>query len=447
MKLTVRVFTYTALLLCISFWGHSQVLKSIGNRVKQKATQRADAKVDQTIDKGIDKTVDATKTNKTTDTTKQNKQAEPNNENRSATQIANSASNSTEPISFKTYSKYDFIPGDKVIAYDEFAKDEIGDFPAAWNTNSSGEVVTVASQSGRWLMMTKKGRFIPEYIKDLPDNFTFEFDVITNENFSFYSPSLDVFFLTGNNSKAVFDYSFIPLEKRSGVKIGVHPTNASNNGGGVRIESFEDGTSVIKNEVNTIQFNSHGGKTKLHVSVWRQKQRVRVYLNEEKVFDLPRAFVANKTYSTLLFDVWADMNNDKDRYVISNLKLSAGAPDTRNKLMTEGKFVTHGILFDVNSDKIRPESYGTLKDIANVLNENSSVRVKIIGHTDADGDDKSNMDLSKRRAEAVKNILIKEFSIDASRLEPDGKGESQPVDSNTTPEGKANNRRVEFVKL
>jgi len=88
-----------------------------------------------------------------------------------------------------------------------------------------------------------------------------------------------------------------------------------------------------------------------------------------------------------------------------------------------------------------------MKDIANVLTENSSVKVKIIGHTDSDGSDADNLALSKKRAESVKASLTKDFGIDATRLETDGKGESQPVDKNTTAEGKANNRRVEFIKL
>jgi Outer membrane protein and related peptidoglycan-associated (lipo)proteins len=74
-------------------------------------------------------------------------------------------------------------------------------------------------------------------------------------------------------------------------------------------------------------------------------------------------------------------------------------------------------------------------------------KVNIVGHTDADGKDADNLILSKRRAESVKANLVKNFGIDASRLETDGKGASQPVDNNTTPEGKANNRRVEFIKL
>jgi len=132
--------------------------------------------------------------------------------------------------------------------------------------------------------------------------------------------------------------------------------------------------------------------------------------------------------------------------LLGNIRLAVGAADTRNKLITEGKFVTRGILFDVNSDRIKPESSGALKDIANVLKENAGVKVKIVGHTDSDGDDKSNLTLSEKRAAAVKNHLVKEYGIDEAGLTTEGKGESQLSDKNPTPEGKANNRRVEFIK-
>ena len=113
---------------------------------------------------------------------------------------------------------------------------------------------------------------------------------------------------------------------------------------------------------------------------------------------------------------------------------------------THFSFVS-SILFDVNKDVIKAESYGTLKSIANVLSENQDVKVKIVGHTDSDGDDASNLELSKKRAEAVKSALEKEFNIDGSRMQTDGKGETQPADKNNTVTGKANNRRVEFIKL
>jgi OmpA-OmpF porin, OOP family len=133
-------------------------------------------------------------------------------------------------------------------------------------------------------------------------------------------------------------------------------------------------------------------------------------------------------------------------YYLTNLRIATGAPDTRNKILTEGKWVSHGILFDVNSDRIKAESYGSLKEIAGVLSENAAVKVQIVGHTDSDGDEAANLELSRRRAAAVKATLTKEFAIDAARMDTDGKGESQPIDSNTTPSGKANNRRVEFIK-
>jgi len=459
MKPLPKPLMFIAALLCVPCFIHAQILKDISNRIKQKSEQRANQKIDQGIDKGLDKVdnaaKDATKKKDSSITTdnngnansdnKQNNSA--NNNTTTSTSGNGQVGNSAEGASFKTYSKFDFVPGDKVVAYDDFSKDAIGDFPVTWNTNSTGEVVTVSGQQGHWLMVRKPGRFIPEYIKDVPDNFTFEYDVICNEKFSFYSPVFSLFFLTGKNGNEALEYSFIPLDKRSGVKVGVHPANAGVTGGTAYAESFEDGASVIKNQVNSVQFNSNAGKTKLHVSIWRQKQRLRVYLNEEKAFDLPRAFPADKIYSTVLFEIWGEMNNDVDRYTLGNIKLSVGSPDTRNKLITEGKFVTRGILFDVNSDKIKAESYGVMKDIANVLTENASVRVKIIGHTDSDGSDPDNLSLSRKRAESVKESLVKDFGIDGARLETDGKGESQPVDKNTTAEGKANNRRVEFIKL
>jgi OOP family OmpA-OmpF porin len=154
---------------------------------------------------------------------------------------------------------------------------------------------------------------------------------------------------------------------------------------------------------------------------------------------LPEAKLNAVVFEMQLTDNW--------HFLITNIRLATGALDTRNKILTQNKWVTHGILFDVNSATIKPESYGTLKEMANVLKEIADLKVKIVGHTDADGKDDANLDLSKRRAASVKEALSKEFGIDASRMETDGKGENEPIDNNTTPAGKANNRRVEFIKI
>ena len=431
-----------ALLIIITALATNVAPAQFGNlldRAKQKVKNKTNQKIDEKMDKAIDNTVDNAGKKSATANTRPSSNDNTTNDDKSI-------NINTGMPTLKSYSKFDFVPGEKIVVAEDFAQDAVGDFPDKWNTNGSGEVVTADGQQGHWLMIRKKGRFIPEYITSLPENFTFQFDVLCNEKFNYYSNALQLYFLTGSNGKGALENSFIQMDKRSGVKLGVHPANAGSTGGTALVQSFEDGETVINNEVVTSQFNSNAGKIKLKVSLWRQKQRLRVYLNEEKVFDLPRAFAADKNYGTVLFELWSDMNNDLDRYLISNIKLAVGSPDTRNKLMNEGKFVTHGILFDVNSDKIKPESYGALKDIANVLTENTTVKVLITGHTDSDGDDKSNLELSKKRAESVKSILSKEFNIEASRMATDGKGESAPIDKNTSAEGKANNRRVEFIK-
>ena len=425
---------------------HAQLLKKIVDRTKQKTENKITEKVSDKVSDAATKPIDEAGKPKSKDGSTTSGSGSSSKSSSSSKEIDGTGSSATPVAGLATYSKYDFVPGEKILVVEDFSQDAVGDFPAKWNTNSSGEVVTVDGQQGHWLMIKKKGKFVPDFVTSLPDNFTLQFDIICNEKFNYYSNALDLFLVTGGNDKKIFEYSFMQYDKRSGIKVGFHPANAGSNGGTAYMETFEDGEKVMNNEVATTQFFAAKGKNKIKVSIWRQKQRARVYINEEKVFDMPRAFAAGKTYNTMMFEIWSGMNNDEDRYLVNNLSLAVGAPDTRNKLITEGKFVTHGILFDVNSDKIKPESYGVLKDISTVLSENSDVKVKIIGHTDSDGKDADNLELSKRRAEAVKAILISEFKIDGSRMQTDGKGESQPVDKNDTPQGKANNRRVEFIK-
>ena len=105
------------------------------------------------------------------------------------------------------------------------------------------------------------------------------------------------------------------------------------------------------------------------------------------------------------------------------------------------------ILFDSGSDKIKTESFSYLDKIGKVLNEDKSINLKIIGHTDSDGDSKANLTLSQKRAVSVKNYLKNTFKINETSLETDGKGENEPVADNKTSEGKSQNRRVEFKKI
>jgi outer membrane protein OmpA-like peptidoglycan-associated protein len=105
-----------------------------------------------------------------------------------------------------------------------------------------------------------------------------------------------------------------------------------------------------------------------------------------------------------------------------------------------------GIQFDTDSDRLKAESAAVIRSVARGLETNPNLKLRIEGHTDSTGNAAHNLDLSKRRADAVKAVLVSQFGVDAARLTCEGIGPAKPIDSNDTPQGRAQNRRVEFVK-
>jgi OmpA-OmpF porin, OOP family len=413
-----KILTVCVLLMaCVPMHAQNGILNRAKKVVEKKSTEPTTDK------KSTDTTVTKAPENTTTNTGN----------------TANNNNNPSTPPStdIKAYSKYDFVPGEKIIAFEDFSTGNIGDFPAGWNTSGSGEIVTIDGKPGRWLWITRPGVFVPEFLDKYPDDFTFEFDLlhgvpIKGADFHFTLAQL-------NNSSQPELYPYASNR----YTIGLHTSNSDQKLGTTSSDSRKNTASQPGNQYNTDILSDKFNP--VHISVWRQKDRVRIYCNQEKLWDIPKALASEAKLNAIIFSVtYADANI---QHYISNLRLAVGAPDTRNKFLTENKWVTHGILFDVNSANIKPSSYGSLKEIANLLKEYPDLKVKIIGHTDADGTDAANLDLSKRRAEAVKLALAKEFAIDETRMQADGKGESEPISKNDTPAGKANNRRVEFIKL
>lgn len=115
-------------------------------------------------------------------------------------------------------------------------------------------------------------------------------------------------------------------------------------------------------------------------------------------------------------------------------------------LLQNGRVDVYDIFFSFNSDEIREESEPTLREINDILRRHSDWKLSIDGHTDNIASDAFNLNLSERRAAAVKNALVASFGIKADRLATAGHGKSSPIDTNDTPEGRARNRRVELVR-
>ncbi len=134
----------------------------------------------------------------------------------------------------------------------------------------------------------------------------------------------------------------------------------------------------------------------------------------------------------------------------SNSRQSKGLGDPKGVESVEPDQPKVGalILFDFDSANIKTESYALLNEFAKALKTGlENVRFEIIGHTDNVGSEPYNLGLSIQRAQAVKDFLVKGLDIEAERLEITGYGETKPIDSNSTEIGRAQNRRVEFMRL
>jgi len=398
------------------------------NTAKDKASDRANDKVGQGIDKGLDKAENVFKKkdkNKKDNNTSADSTSTENKSGDGSSTTGTTATTKTDPV-LTSYSKFDFIPGSDVLFYEDFSQTAVGDFPASWNTNGSAEVMTTNLLTGKWLKLTSSSTCMWNDVPlTLPENYTIEFDVV---------PQLS------SDNQSSYTFGLISSEKPNEFDPGSQPGKAGvfvqfeyNNYITCYYSDGRDRLTGMKEEM------TQKVGQKYHISVWVQKSRIRVYQDEVKIFDLPKGIDAGVKFNKIRFEDGTPL--------ISNIRVAVGAPDMRSKLLTDGKIVSYGIYFDSGKDVVKGESYGSLKEIAAVLTENPTVKIKIVGYTDSDGDNATNLELSKNRAIAVKAALNKEFGIDNSRMETDGKGEAEPVAPNTTSEGKAKNRRVEFIKM
>ena len=420
------IVCFLVLTICFTQTSQAQFLDKIKKTTEQKIKNEGEKRVQDKINKGVDKTYDATE-----DQLKGNSDTKKDGEKKADDKTIKAADKNAPQTDqqFVVNSKYDFMPGEKVLFYDDFTAENIGDFPIQWNTTGSGEVVTVSGSDGRWFKITN-GRGIYTLMEPLklPDNYTIEFDAVPQKDLK-------------NNSGISFNFYLLSTTKPKDLIYGI----ARPGGTGMKYSFgynnyysayYSDGTPNQSGEEQEPKFKAD---KKYRISIWVQKERIRLYVDQTKLFDNPKVISKNVKYNMIRFDGGTPM--------IGNFRIATGLPDMRSKLLTEGKLISYGIYFDVNKDAVKAESYPSIKEIAAILKDNPNVKIKIVGHTDSDGDDKSNLDLSKRRSASVKNALVSNFSIDASRIETDGKGEIEPIAPNDNVTNKALNRRVEFIKL
>ena len=426
--------------------------QTIGKRVKDRAAANANNKVDQKVDNAVDsafdktgkaingifKKKDKTKSNKTdVGTTAADKTVTTTGNNTSNNTNNNTGGTSTGTTN-AIHSFGDFVPGNTIIFSDDFSKDAMGDFPAKWNTNGSGKIVTIDGQEGRWLEVVHNSIINPVMDKALPENCTIQFDLFLQSDGQHTTPFIQ-FGLTNVRDILKEDMFY---KDRFFMNINRY--------------TEMDGKTVeygLKNDVvgnkSDFPITTYANKV-LHVAIAINKARIRIYLDEKKLIDLPRAITPSMLNNFFLNNNYIIPASELGM-LVGNVVIATADVDARSllikQLLEEGRAVTNDILFDVNSDVIKAESFAIINQFGDGMKNNPSLKIKITGHTDSDGNATANVELSKKRAAAVKKYLSNNYGIADDRIQTDGKGAMQPVADNSTAAGKAKNRRVEFVKL
>lgn len=305
----------------------------------------------------------------------------------------------------KVWSKYDFVAGDKVIFEDNLAGEQVGEFPSKWDlVNGNAEIALLGDE--KVISFVQKNTEITPLMKSenyLPEIFTIEFDVYLYQKYN------EAYYLTLKNL---------------------------------------DRINIRRNKVGMGRFTGNPGEGAIkvgwhHIALSFNKRALKVYFNQTRVLNIPNVKSKPTAFSISALTHGASRG---DPAIIKNIRIAEGGVKLYDRLASEGKIVTRGILFDSGKSIIKPESMGIINEIVKLLKDHPEINFSIEGHTDSDGEEDFNQNLSEHRSEAVKVQLIN-LGIEDSRLQTKGWGERKPVDTNSTPEGKANNRRVEFVKI
>ncbi|GAA4432190.1 hypothetical protein GCM10023091_03860 [Ravibacter arvi] len=412
--------------------------------VKRKATDRANSRIDQGMDRGLDKVEEGIgsifrkkekrsgSSEADTDTKKSSNDQEKgsNDRNSGASLLTDSVATDFQP-----YKKSDFQPGKDVIFFEDFTAGS-----GQWGLNewdrdegTAPGIVSIDRRNEKWYKMPRKGNFVPIPVESLPETFTLEYDMYADlDRMSEMEGGLKVILASAGVNRLDFSFHF---DDKPQIQLDVHPSVDLMYVSATREYGLDERNLFRK------EYKDAWPKGAIrHISVSRNKSHIKLYIDEKKYLDLPDALPRGGRYSLLFAtNLWGD------GLYFTNIRLASGGTDATGEIKGTGRFSTGNIYFDLNSARIKPESWPALKEAAAAVGA-AGTDVLIVGHTDSDGPSDANLALSRRRAESVKIALVKEFGIREQKLFIDGKGEKVPLESNSTASGKAKNRRVEFIK-
>ena len=404
-----------AFILAFSLCTVSQAqIKNPFKKIKKDTEKEINKKVDEEIEKAMTPEEEEQK--------KQEQQQSEQQQNEQQVQQGTEANDQNESDKSEAlvlnWAKYDFVPGEEVFFEDNHAGEENGEFPSRWDIYSGN--VENAQLGGENVIMFREDSYIMPFMENaesayLPEVFTLEFDCYFN--LGDYYQNYAVLFYDKLNQ------SYIDI---SDVRIYWNRANMSRFKG-----TYPEASASSYSEMEGWR----------HVSISFNKRSLKVYLDDTRLLNIPNL----KTKPTGI-TIYGNFSQSSKKYsYIKNIRLAKGGVKLYDRMLQDGKIVATGIRFDVGKATLKPESMGIINTIAKMMNEHPELKFSIEGHTDSDGDLEANQKLSEERANTVMNTLIS-MGIPADRMSTKGFGESNPVAPNNTSEGRANNRRVEFIK-
>ncbi len=417
-----RIPTIALLLAAMAIAAPHPVEGQIRSRVQEAARKAAEAKEKAAREKAA---ADSARAKLAADSAAAKAAADSAKAAPASGAAASGAAGSAARTDPKVWDNYDFVPGNKVIFFTDFADDKVGNFATRLKYRS-GPVEVVERDGVKVLRATGRSELLVPVGSKLPDRFTLEIDVIS-------PPPLDgehdlhqmlTFEGGANEERGPQSASVVWMTSLAWIAGGGQSSPSSN------VTTPVGMLPILRDHV-------------AHLRVLMDGAYFKMYANERRLYNIPELAIRRDSVIRLALNA----SEDEPVYLTSIRVAESETDVLYDALAANGRWATQGILFATGKAELQPESRPVLKEIASTLKEHEELKILIEGHTDNVGNAASNLSLSEARAAAVKTALVTDFGLDESRITTQGFGDTKPAVPNATAEGRAQNRRVEIVKM